>query len=112
LPFVKLKRLYSKKNNKIIVPLFIKKVFINNYTDLQKSGINTKEKSWNHWIFYGEEEGITYKITNKNVLCDKIKVINTQCVKDIVIFFHIGNFKIFKEMVNINIAFFQRENVL
>ena len=34
--------------------------YINNYEDLQKAGINNKEKAWKHWIEYGKSEGRTF----------------------------------------------------
>lgn len=31
--------------------------YINNYEDLQKDGINTKQKAWIHWTIHGKKEG-------------------------------------------------------
>jgi hypothetical protein len=33
------------------------KQYINNYPDLEQSGINTKKEAWNHWIHHGKDEG-------------------------------------------------------
>lgn len=41
------------------------KTYISNYIDLQKAGINTEKKAWNHWVTLGKSEGRTYK-TNVN----------------------------------------------
>jgi hypothetical protein len=40
--------------------------YINNYEDLQKEEINTKEKAWKHWTLHGELEGRTYKNIKEN----------------------------------------------
>ena len=34
--------------------------YINNYEDLERAGINTKEKAWNHWITNGKNENRIY----------------------------------------------------
>ena len=36
------------------------KQYIENYNDLKKDGITTKEKAWKHWINYGQKEDRTY----------------------------------------------------
>jgi hypothetical protein len=40
------------------------RTYINNYKDLQKAGINTKEKTLHHWFNHGKKEGITDKNIN------------------------------------------------
>jgi 1,4-dihydroxy-2-naphthoate octaprenyltransferase len=40
--------------------LFDWESYINNYEDLRKANIDTKEKAWNHWIQNGEREGRTF----------------------------------------------------
>lgn len=42
------------------------KIYIANYEDLQKAGICTKEKAYQHWIKYGKKEGRTFKDINNN----------------------------------------------
>jgi len=37
------------------------KQYVENYTDLQKAGIDSREKAVNHWLEYGRGEGRTYK---------------------------------------------------
>ena len=39
-------------------------IYINNYEDLQKAEINTKEKAWEHWVLYGKFEGRTCENLN------------------------------------------------
>ena len=39
--------------------------YINNYEDLQKAGINTKKKAWQHWINHGKSEGRIYSNPQK-----------------------------------------------
>uniref|UniRef100_A0A6C0HAR7 Uncharacterized protein n=1 Tax=viral metagenome TaxID=1070528 RepID=A0A6C0HAR7_9ZZZZ len=31
--------------------------YLNYYSELQKNGINTKVKAWNHWRLIGKKEG-------------------------------------------------------
>ena len=45
--------------------------YVSNYKDLQKAGINTKEKAYCHWIVYGKKEGRTY-LNTINLTIDKI----------------------------------------
>ena len=54
------------------------KQYLENYEDLRRAGIHTKNNAWKHWIQYGNKEGRTfYKIQQKSVesLCD-IKIEN------------------------------------
>lgn len=34
--------------------------YLNYYSDLRKSGINTKVKAWNHWLLTGKKEGYIF----------------------------------------------------
>jgi hypothetical protein len=34
--------------------------YVENYTDLQETGVDTREKAWQHWLNHGEKEGRTY----------------------------------------------------
>ena len=36
------------------------KIYVNNYEDLRKVGINTKQKAWAHWEMHGKSEGRSY----------------------------------------------------
>ena len=47
---------YFFKNND-----FDWETYINNYIDLKKAGINTREKALQHWNNHGKKEGRTYK---------------------------------------------------
>lgn len=48
------------------------KIYVNNYEDLRKVGINTKQKAWAHWEMHGKSEGRSY--TNiQNHLSNHIK---------------------------------------
>jgi hypothetical protein len=33
--------------------------YLNYYSELRKSGINTKVKAWNHWLLIGKKEGLS-----------------------------------------------------
>jgi len=37
------------------------KAYVNNYSDLQKAGINTEERAKEHWLNWGEKEGRNYR---------------------------------------------------
>jgi hypothetical protein len=34
--------------------------YLNYYSELRKSGINTKVKAWNHWLLIGKKEGYIF----------------------------------------------------
>jgi hypothetical protein len=42
--------------------------YINRYSDLRKSNINTKEKAYRHWVQFGKKEGRVCYNNNKNLL--------------------------------------------
>ena len=50
----------NSSNKKGVQMNFDWKTYINNYVDLQKAGINTKEKAKKHWIQYGKKENRTF----------------------------------------------------
>ena len=39
--------------------------YLNQYPDLRKNGINTKQKAYAHWLHYGKKEG---RICNSPVI--------------------------------------------
>ena len=41
--------------------------YINDYTDLVKNGINTKEQAIRHWIKYGQKEGRKMNLLSDNI---------------------------------------------
>jgi hypothetical protein len=68
--------------------------YLNNYDDLRKAGINTKEAALQHWLTYGKNEG---RIDTNIKIC---------------IFFHIGDIKIFYDIYNRYNVFFKRTSIL
>ena len=51
------------------------KTYINNYEDLRKAGINTREKAWVHWEMHGKSEGRSYANIHElkqNVVSDNL----------------------------------------
>ena len=57
----------KNRNNNMSMMLNLKsyikfdwETYINNYEDLERAGINTKEKAWNHWITNGKRENRIY----------------------------------------------------
>ena len=51
---------FIKKSINTISSDFDWKQYVENYKDLEDTGIDTLEKAWKHWIEYGENEGRTY----------------------------------------------------
>jgi len=66
------------------------KTYINNYEDLKKAGINTKEKALQHWNNHGKKEGRTDKnihhniIIKKNFIIKKLDNIELNDIKNII----------------------------
>lgn len=89
----KLKLFYKKRvnNNNVDENNFDWKQYLENYEDLRKAGIITKEKAWEYWINYGKCEG--RKINLNNDLINKklyIKNIDSELKKflDYPVLFH------------------------
>lgn len=64
------------------------KQYINNYSDLKKANINTREKALEHWINYGKMEGRIYK----NII-DNINIIDSSNNIGFIILRHVNSIK-------------------
>jgi hypothetical protein len=84
------------------------KTYIENYEDLQKANINTKEKAWTHWIKYGWKEGRTpIKLSN---ICSNL--INTSdAKKNLVIIACHTNTNMKYTVLKNNIKYFEKDNI-
>ena len=58
--------IYLKNNNETNISQFDWNTYINNYPDLQRAHINTREKAFTHWIKHGINENRTWKNINPN----------------------------------------------
>lgn len=89
------------------------KTYTENYEDLQKANINTRELAWLHWINYGRKENRTFKKLNNVIpaLIESINDVDNNLTKTlIVIACHTNNNLKYTVLKN-NIKYFEKDNV-
>lgn len=89
------------------------KTYTENYEDLQKIGINTKELAWAHWINYGRKENRTFKKLNNvisalNVNCNNT---NDNLKKNLLIIACHTNNNLKYTILKNNIKYFEKDNI-
>jgi hypothetical protein len=63
----KLQKYKQNKNLNTNSIVFDWEQYVKNYPDLYKSGIDTFDKAWNHWIKHGKDEGRLFTSKEKNL---------------------------------------------